>query len=161
LRISIEDGNNFDGLNRFTGTVLAETRWGIGLYTSWDYLYENLGHGYYDDLVLGNITVTWRFLESRRLLMRWGVGVWIITEPCGCFTDTGLNVHLSADYFPARPFVLSGLIEGGTLGDTGILHTRESVGVLWHGAEFYVGYDFLQIGSSNIHTPMLGVRLWF
>ncbi len=161
FRLSVENGTNFDDINRFAGTLQVETRLGLGLWTNWNYLYEDLGHGYYDDLVLGNITLTWRFLESRRLIMRWGVGAWIATDTWGGFHEAGVNVHLSADYFPVRPFVLSGVLEVGSLGDTNIAHARFTAGVLWRGVEFYGGYDFMHIGDTDLHTPMVGVRFWF
>lgn len=160
VRFSLEEGNNFAGLNRFNGTFLGETQFlGLGLYTTWNYLHERLGCGCTDDLVLGNITATFRIVESRRFLLRWGLGGWILADYFG--SNSGVNLHLSADYFPSRPWVISAVVEGGSLGETGIVHTRVTGGWLWKGLELFGGYDFLQIGNSNIHTPLVGLRMWF
>jgi hypothetical protein len=68
-RVSLEEGNDFDGLNRVRGHLLLEATCGLGVETSWSYLHERLGGGRTDDLLLGDVNLLYRVLEmssSRR-----------------------------------------------------------------------------------------------
>ncbi len=160
IRVSIEDSYDFHSdINRFNGRFFAETRGGLGLHTSWDWLHEDLPTDQSDDAVLGNIMLTYRFIEDKHFLMRWGVGVNLFSDDYR--SDAGLNWMLGLDVFPCEPWVVSSIIEGGWIGNTGTWHTQATAGYLFRGFEIYVGYDFRQIGSNNIHGPLAGLRLWF
>lgn len=159
VRLSIEDGWDFDSLNRLAGNLQAETLVGLGVYTSWNWFHERLRCGCTDDATIGNVTITWRALETKCFLFRFGVGAWIYADDY--FSDSGGNFHLSADIFPAPPWVISGVLEFGGVGDTHVTHVRATVGYLFDGIELYGGYDFLQIGRSNLDGPLVGVRVWF
>ena len=39
VRVSVENGNDFDGLNRFNGTVLDETTMRFGILAQWNWLH--------------------------------------------------------------------------------------------------------------------------
>ena len=76
-------------------------------------------------------------------------------------TDFGFNFSYGGDLFPRRPWVISTSIDAGNLGSAAVFHARGSVGAIWHGCEFFTGYDFLRVGSTNLQGPMAGVRFWF
>ena len=158
LRIQLENGNDFNGLNRFNGSMLVETT-SFGLHTSWNYLHESLDCGCSADGVFGNIHLTFLRINYPTFQLRYGVGANIYSDDF--ITDSGLNFLLSYDIYPIQPLVISGQFDGGWIGDTGTWHTRLTAGYLFHGVEVYGGYDFRQIGSVNLHGPMAGIRLWF
>ncbi len=162
LRLSIENGNDFSGLNRLNGSLLVDTRPGIGLYTSWNYLHENLGSGRHDDAVLGSTNLIYR-LGNETFVQRWGIGLRSLSDDCG--SDFGVNFLFASDLFPVRPIVASAMLEGGTLGHAGLFHARLTLGCIYRRSEIYAGYDYLGIGNSDfgtsIHGPMVGLRWWF
>jgi hypothetical protein len=157
-RVSIENGNDFDGLNRLGGQVLLDTASRFGIVTNWDHFRESLGVGR-DVTTIGDITFLCRFAQSENVLMRAGIGARIMTDEHA--TNAGVNLHYGGEWFPSQPWVLTGGIDIGNLGDAFVFRARASAGVLWHGVEAFGGYDLLRIGDVNLHGPMVGVRFWF
>lgn len=159
VRLAIENGNDFSGLNRFAGQVKVEhaSRWGF--VTNWNYFYERLSCGCVDETVIGDANVTFRFAQNEIASMYTGLGFRVLTDRRQ--TDFGFNFTYGGDWFPMRPFVVSGVFDAGNLGNAGVIHARGSVGAIWHGCEIFTGYDFLRIGSANLQGPMAGVRFWF
>jgi len=159
-RVSIEDGNDFNGLNRVGGQVLFDTASRFGVVTNWDHFHESFSLGKRSDVTtIGDITLLCRFAQSEHVLMRAGVGCRIMTDEHT--TNAGINLHYGGEWFPCAPWVVTGGIDFGNLGGAFVVRTRASAGVLWHGIEAFGGYDFLRIGDVNLHGPMLGVRFWF
>lgn len=159
VRASVENGNDFDGVNRVGGTVLAETASRFGFLTQWHYFHENQGGGRRDDLTLGDINLTYLVITGQRVLFRVGLGARASFDHGR--DDWGFNAHCGMDLFPRRPWVISTSLDAGTLGSAGVVHARGSVGYLWNRWEFLGGYDFLRVGDVNLQGPMLGVRVWF
>ncbi|HZZ78091.1 MAG TPA: hypothetical protein VFE62_06215 [Gemmataceae bacterium] len=159
LRVSVENGNDFDGLNRLGGQVKLEHVSRFGIFTNWNYFHENLPNGRSDETVIGDTNLTFRFAENEVASMYAGLGFRYLTDRQQ--TDFGFNFTYGGDWFPVRPLVLSGQFDAGWLGSAGVIHARTSVGVIWQGIEVYAGYDFLRIGDVNLQGPMAGVRFWF
>lgn len=158
-RVSIDYGNDFNDFQKVTGQILFETKSRFGLQTDWHYLYEDLGCGCADDAVIGNILLTYRFFENKKLLVRAGLGGQMFIDRYA--TDGGVAVLLSADFFPVQPLIFSALVEGGSLGNTGTVRSRLTGGLIWRGIEVQAGYEYFQIGSTDFHTPIAGLRVWF
>jgi len=159
VRLSVEDGNDFRGLNRLNGQLVFDTTLRVGLWTNWDWLHERLPCGCTDETLLSATSLTFRIAQSEYVLMHAGAGFRMMNDRTG--DRFGFNFLYGADVFPAEPFVLSALLEGGTLGEAGVFHTRGSAGVIYHGWEVYLGYDFLRVGTVNVQGPMAGLRFWF
>jgi hypothetical protein len=159
VRLSVEESNDFDGLNRLNGQVLLEGPLRLGLQADWSWLHENLSDGGTDDAFLADANLVFRFAQHECVEMRAGLGgrLWADSS----HTRGGFNFTYGADVYPVKPLVLSGQFDAGTLGNTGVWHVRATAGLLFRGLEAYVGYDFLQIGSANFQGPVLGLRLWF
>jgi hypothetical protein len=158
-RLSIEDGNDFDGLNRTNARVLLETSSGFGLLTSWNYFNECLAGGRRDELTIGDFNFILSAGWGSDATLRAGLGFRTLIDHG--HTDWGFNFHLGGDYFPARPIVLSIDSDFGTVGDAGVAHGRATIGMLLRRWEIYGGYDALLIGGTTLHGPLVGVRLWF
>jgi hypothetical protein len=159
LRFTLENGNDFDGVNRLAGQFKFEheSRWGI--LSSWNYYHENLGGGQTDDSLFSSTNVTFRFAQHQNASMYTGLGLNVLSGRQQ--TNCGVNFTYGGDWFPMDPVIVSAQIDLGTLGDAWLYHARVSVGAIYHGCEFFVGYDFLRIGSTNVQGPMAGVRFWF
>jgi hypothetical protein len=159
VRVSVENGNDFDGMNRAGGQLKVEheSRWGI--FTHWDYFAESLGNGRYDQTVIGDTNVTFRFAQNEMASMYAGVGFRVLTDRQQ--SNYGVNFTYGGDWFPVQPWIVSFQVDGGTLGSATVFHGRASIGAIWHGVEFFTGYDYLSIGSVNLQGPMAGLRFWF
>ena len=159
LQLALENGNDFDGLNRVGGRAVLETTSRIGILTSWNYYRENLCDGSTDNMVIGDFNVTYRFAQRECAMMRAGLG--FRTRADHGAADFGFNFHYGADFFPVNPVVLSTSIDLGNLGSAGVVHLRGTAGLTRNGWEIFAGYDWLRIGDVNLQGPMVGLRLWF
>jgi hypothetical protein len=159
LRLALEDGNDFRGLNRAGGRLTLDTATRFGLTTNWNYFHEGLGGGHGDDTVVGDLNLTYRFAQCSWLQMHTGAGVRLLADRQD--TRAGFNFLYGTDLTPIEPVVISTLFEIGHLDNALVLHGRATVGYLHERWELFGGYDFLRIGSVNLQGPLLGVRLWF
>ena len=158
-RLSVEDGNDFSGVNRANGQLLLETASGWGFLTSWNQFYERLNAGRSDELVIGDVNVIYSAGLTTDWSVRAGLGFRTLCDHGR--SDWGVNVHVGSDIFPVRPMVLSIATDFGNVGSAGVVHGRATIGVIQRGWELFGGYDVLCIGSTTLHGPLLGVRLWF
>lgn len=158
-RLSIENGNDFDGLNRANGRFMLETASGLGFLTSWNHFYERLGAGQHDDFVIGDFNAIYSWGCGAACTLRWGLGARVLTDRGR--DDWGVNIHFGLDFFPVKPVIVSIDSDFGTLGDAGVAHGRMTLGVIHRGWEIFGGYDALTIGGTTLHGPLVGVRLWF
>lgn len=159
LRLSVEDGNDFNGLNRLGVRAAFDTGLRFGVETNWDHFTERLGCGCVDEFTLGDVMLTCRFVQSPTVQMHTGLGA------CGLFdrhtARGGVNFFYAAEVFPVEPVVIAGRVEAGTLGSAFVTRLRSTAGVQWRRAEVFVGYDWLRIGGVDLHGPLAGVRLSF
>jgi len=159
VQVSVEDGNDFSGLNRVGGRLFLDTstRWGVQARV--DSFTERLSCGCLDDLLLGSSELTFRFAQGESVRMHAGLGANFMDDHGR--SRFGFNFTYGADVFPVRPVVLSLLLDGGTLGSAGLFHVRGTVGALWKNWEIFTGYDYRTIGSTDLQGPLVGLRLWF
>jgi hypothetical protein len=158
-RCSLEDGNDFNGLNRVGGQVLLDTSYHVGCLIDVNYFNEDLGAGRRDQLLIGDANLVVSLIRMRKLEDRVGVGLRYLADDYD--TNFGVNVLYGVDWFPIEPLVVSWQIDGGTLGHAGVFHFRATAGCCCSHAEAFVGYDYLRIGSQDLQGPMIGFRLWF
>jgi hypothetical protein len=158
-RVAIEESNDFDGMNRLSLRLLLETGSGLGVQTNWSHVHENLSCGCTDNLGLGDLNVTYLFIQEEQLQVRAGLGARMLFDHYT--TDFGFNFTCGADVYPCKPLVFSTTIDAGTLGSAGVFRVQGSIGFLHKRWEIYTGYDYLRIGSTALQGPILGLRLWF
>jgi hypothetical protein len=159
-RLSLENGNDFSGLNRFAGQLRLDTSaYRIGFLTNWNFYTEDLPRGRRDELVIGDANAIFRFAQNEVASCYAGVGLRTLTDRCG--SDFGFNFTYGGEWFPVRPLVVGASFDVGTLGNAGVLHGRATLGAVWRHWEVYGGYDFLRIGNVNLQGPLVGVRWWF
>jgi hypothetical protein len=139
--------------------MLLETSSGLGLQTNWSYVHESLACGCIDDTALGDLNLTYLFLQDQYVQARAGLGARMIADRH--ITDFGFNFTCGVDVYPCKPFVFTTTIDAGTLGSAGVIRAQGSIGFLLKRWEIYTGYDFLRIGSTSLQGPTLGLRLWF
>jgi hypothetical protein len=159
IRLSLEDGNDFRGLNRLGTQAVLDTTSRFGVRTNWNYLNESLGGGRSDETVLGDVNLTFRFAQNEIVRFYAGLGFRLMTDRQD--THFGFNFTYGIDVFPVKPLVLSSSFDVGSLGSAAVFNVRATAGVVHRGWEVFGGYDFLRIGSVNLQGPVAGLRLWF
>ncbi len=150
--------DDFDRLSGVGGQFLLETtsRWGVDV--SFQQFHEQLSSGD-DHLTLGDCNVVYRFAQHSHGQMRTGIGVnWLDNDGR---TDLGFNFTYGGDFFPRKPWVLSSEIDWGTLGHAGLFRFRTTAGVVLDRFETYVGYEYLDIGTTQGNFLIGGLRVWF
>jgi hypothetical protein len=159
VRLALEDGNDFRGLNRLGGSLVLDTTSRFGLRADWNYYRERLACGCVDETTLGDLNLTYRFAQHEMALFYAGVGFRALAD--SSTSRFGFNFLYGADFFPVWPFVVSTSFDLGDLGSAFVVHGRGTAGVVWRNWELFGGYDFLRVGSVNLQGPLLGVRFWF
>lgn len=159
VRLRGEYGGDFDDLSRAGGQLLFDTasRWGMDAEAN--YLHEQLPVDGRDQLWLGDANVVYRFAQSPQLQMRTGLGLNWLSDDFG--SDFGFNFTYGGDFFPANPWIVSAEIDWGKLGHAGLFHGRATVGVHFHRVEVYTGYDYLDVGDTQINSAVSGLRVWY
>jgi hypothetical protein len=156
--LAVEEGNDLRGLNRVGLSAAVDTAWRLGLRTDWDLFTEN-GGGRTDHSVQGDVSLTFRFVQTEALQMHAGLGARLLADPSD--TRGGFNFTYGLDAFPVQPLTVSASCDLGSLDAAFVVRARASVGAVWRNFEVYGGYDFLRIGSVNLQGPTAGLRVWF
>jgi hypothetical protein len=159
VRASAEAGSDFDGLDRVGLRLFLDTDTRFGLKSDWDWYTERRPCGCRDNLWIGDLTATYRFVQNEWLLMHTGLGARFLLDDG--HNRGGINFLYGFDAFPIRPVHLFGSFEAGTLGSAGVYRVRGGVGVNWSHAELFAGYDCVRIGGVNLQGPTAGLRVWF
>jgi hypothetical protein len=151
--------DNFGHLSGVGGQLILETTSRFGIDTSFQYLTERTPGGDDDHLSLGDCNLVYRFAQSPRAAMRTGIGANWLNDSTR--TDLGFNFTYGGDFFPRKPWVLSAEVDWGTLGHAGLFRFRTTAGVIVNRFEGYVGYEYLDIGTTQGNFLIGGVRVWF
>ena len=156
-RLTFDYLNDFDDVQRYGGRLLVSTRQRLDFDAEWNSLHEELLTGC-DHFQIGDLNLVYRFGQSERWQFRSGFGAnWLYDRRRA---DWGFNWTYSVDHYPRRPWVISSVIDWGTLGHTELFHARATGGVVWHRLELFSGYDARRIGGTWIQGPVFGSQ-WF
>jgi hypothetical protein len=159
VRARGEYAHDLDRLSRAGGHLLVDTAWRMGFDTSFDRREEQLGSLAEDELWTGDMNFLVRFAQNELIQMRAGLGAnWLADDSD---TDWGFNFTYGGDVMPLRPFILSAEIDWGRLGHAELFHGRATVGVEYRHVELYTGFDYFDVGETQIHGWVAGTRLWF
>lgn len=154
-----EYGSDFQDMEWVGGHLLLDSRWRFGVETDFRHVRENITQDYQDSLWLGDANLLFRFAQNEWIQMRTGLGLNYLSDAEDA--DFGFNFTYGGDWFPLQPFVFSADLDLGTLGSANLYHLRTTVGVNWGICEAYVGYDYYDIGPTQVRGLVSGVRLWY
>ncbi len=126
VRLSLEDGNDFNGLNRLGGRLTVDTSSRFGATGSWNYFSKKLDCGCVEESAVGDLNATYRFAQYEWAQMYAGIGARLRADRCD--TQAGFNFLYGADVFPLEPVVVSALFEIGNLDDALVVHARHRGG---------------------------------
>jgi hypothetical protein len=159
FRATLEEGNDFHGMNRLSVACLLDTFTRFGLAGRIDVFRERLPADFQDRLAMGDVNVLFRFAQSERVQFRFGIGTRLLDDQK--HTDAGVNLVYGVEYFPLDPITYRVQCEGGNLGHAGVFRVTTAWGAVWKRLEAQLGYDYLQIGNVKLQGPFIGLRLWF
>ena len=151
-------GDDFDDIFHANGRVLMENSSRFGIDAEFNYRNEEIPTGH-DELWTGDVNLTYRFAQNEKWQFRAGLGVNWLTYNRD--SDSGINFTYGADWFPDDPWVVSGLLDWGRIGDAGLFHGRTTIGVSHNGWGVFTGYDFFEIGHQEMHAWINGIELRF
>lgn len=160
FRIAARYAYDWDGLHLPGVDALLETTlpMRLGVETGWTTYIEPLP-GMLDHLTIGDLNLTIRFAQSRRVEFRSGLGARLMIDRGD--VAGGFNFTYGFDVYPARPVVVSASIDLGNLGRAFYLEGKGTLGMALRGMEIFAGYDATRIGDVVLHGPVAGIRGWF
>ncbi len=159
LQLRTEYADDFDSISRIGTRMLLDTSTRFGIDGEVNHWRETLAAGQHDDLWTGDANLVFRFAQSRQLQMRSGLGLsWLADDLGG---DIGFNFTYQGDYMPRKPWIISGELDLGKLGDATLIHGRVTGGLQWQRAELFIGYDYYELGQVELRGFISGLRLWF
>lgn len=159
VRASVEEGNDFNGINRLGIVFLADTLTHVGIGGGVHWYDETRKHCSHDQLMIGDINLLWRHYQTDSTQARMGLGTRFLSDRVQ--TDWGFNFVYGFDWFPKQPWSIGTQLETGTLGNAWVFRATGRIGLVWKYSEVYAGYDYLRIGSTELQGPMVGLRIWF
>lgn len=151
-------GSNLDDVNQFQGRVFGDLDLRLGFDTETSYFTENVPTGT-DEFWRGDANLTWRFAQNEHWQFRAGIGVNWMHDRRGA--EAGINGTYNIEWFPKDPWVLSSSLDAGSLGSSGLLHTRNTVGLTHNGWGIFTGHDYLKLDSTSLHSWISGVEYRF
>jgi hypothetical protein len=158
-RCSIGYGENFDEITAVNGRLMLESSSRFGFDSETRYVAQRVGPGRHDSLWISDINANFRFAQSERFQMRFGIGGNLFYGDQE--SRAGFNLTYGADWFPARPWIVSADLDWGQLGHASLFHALFTVGLHWHHCEAYSGYDYLDVGYTQFNSFVAGIRFWF
>jgi hypothetical protein len=157
-RFDLEYANEFDNLSRMGGHLLVSTTSRFELDLEASRFEEHLFSGETDHLWIGDANLSYRFAQNEYVQFRSGLGMnWMADGRA----DVGFNFTYGADFFPARPWVISANLDWGTLGHAELFRFRTTVGAIVNRFEVYTGYEYFDLGNTQANSLLAGIRLWF
>ncbi|MEP3482701.1 MAG: hypothetical protein ABJZ55_25885 [Fuerstiella sp.] len=151
-------GSNLDDINQFQGRIFGDLDLRLGFDTETSYFTENVPTGT-DEFWRGDANLTWRFAQNERWQFRAGIGVNWVNDRRG--TEAGINGTYNIEWFPKDPWVLSSSLDAGSVGSSGLLHTRNTVGLTHNGWGVFTGHDYLKLDSTSLQTWISGIEYRF
>ena len=146
-------------MSRIGGRLQLHTASRFGLDTQMDWLREPASGPLEDELWLGDCNVIYRFAQSERAQFYSGIGFNWLDDPID--TNFGFNFTYGADFFPAKPWVVSSSIDWGNLGRAEQFRFRLTGGVMLNRVELYTGYEYLDIDRTQLNAYVVGMGIWF
>lgn len=151
-------GSDVVDVNQFQGRIFGDLDLRLGFDSEASYFTENTATGT-DDFWRGDVNLTWRFAQNEHWQFRAGLGMnWMHDSRGG---EAGINGTYNIEWFPADPWVLSSSLDVGSLGSSGLLHTRNTIGMTHNGWGIFTGHDYLKLDSTSLHTWVTGIEYRF
>lgn len=158
-RFRIDYADTFDDVQSFGGQILLDTKDRYGFDTEFRRLEDpsqSLGS---DHFWTGDANLLIRFGINDHVQFRAGPGINWLRNSAG--SDFGYNLTYAFDWYIADPWIFSFEFDWGEIGHSHLDHLRLQVGWQYKHVESFVGYDYFSLGSTDLHSGIVGLRFWF
>jgi hypothetical protein len=155
ILFDIQAGYLFEGVERYAGSIFldhSDSRLGIlGRFVHYNEEGDRASHWRLDGTI--------RVFQDERVFAYVGLGgqAWF----SGDVSAGGVNLLTMIELFPAKPVHGQFLAEIGSLRSQASFHMQGQIGIALGRGEFYFGYEMQSVGSTSLHGPIVGVRLWW
>ena len=158
VRFEIDYAGDEADVDRTGFGLLLNATGGIGIDTGVR-IFRESGTDFRDHLWLGDFNIVYELYPTTFMRTRAGLGFNWMADGYG--GEAGLNLTVGTELF-AGPIIFSGEIDAGTLGDTDLLHGRLTASLRQgEHMEWFAGYDYLDIGGTEIRGVVGGLRFRF
>jgi hypothetical protein len=154
--ITVQDGR---GIARYGGRLLLDSESRFGLDTETNFWTQSRTLGNQEQLWTGDANIVYRFAESEHFQWRAGAGMnWLAYRG---YNKEGFNFTYGVEWFPAKPWTVSSVLDIGTLGSGTLVHNRTTVGVMLGPLEAFAGYDYFAVDKAHFQGPVAGLGYRF
>ncbi|MCA9266251.1 MAG: hypothetical protein KDA60_20465 [Planctomycetales bacterium] len=159
VRFVTDLASNFDELSRFSMGFRANQYRGWGIDTNAGLYWESLPQGERAHMWIGDFNVVYEVFRSDLVSARAGVGLNFLSDTWG--GAAGLNFTVGLDAQLTERWNVSGEFDAGTLGSASHFHGRVTTGVWVNNSQWFVGYDFRDLGGVQLDQLVSGVAFRF
>jgi len=158
IRFEIDYAGDEADVSRSGFGLLLNATGGLGIDTGVR-MFNERDADFRDHLWMGDFNLVYELFPTKYSRTRAGVGVNWLADRYG--SEGGFNLTLGTDLF-AGPITFTGEVDLGTLGDADLFHGRLTAAIQ-PGAhlEWFAGYDYLDVGGTEIRGVVGGVRFRF
>lgn len=155
VRFEIDYAGDEADVDRSGFGLLLNATAGLGIDTG-ARIFRESSDDFRDHLWLGDFNIVYELFPNEFVRTRAGIGFNWLSDAYG--SDAGLNLTLGTELF-AGPIIFTGEVDMGTLGDADLFHGRLTAAISnGDHVEFFAGYDFLDIGGTEIRGAVAGIR---
>ena len=155
VRFEIDYAGDEADVDRSGFGLLLNATAGFGIDTG-ARIFRESSDDFRDHLWLGDFNIVYELFPNEFVRTRAGIGFNWLSDAYG--SDAGLNLTLGTELF-AGPIIFTGEVDMGTLGDADLFHGRLTAAISnGDHVEFFAGYDFLDIGGTEIRGAVAGIR---
>ena len=158
IRFEIDYAGDEGDVSRSGFGLLVNATGGLGVDTGVR-MFRESGTDFRDHLWIGDLNITYELFPTNFMRTRAGVGLNWLSDSYG--GEAGMNLTLGTELFAGRA-IFSGELDLGTLGSADLLHGRLTAS--WRHSEhmeWFAGYDYLDIGGTEIRGVVGGLRFRF
>lgn len=155
LRFELDHASDEADLTRTGFGLLLNATGGLGIDTGIRLFRENDAE-FRDHMWIGDFNIVYEIFPTSFSRTRAGIGLNWLSDPFG--REAGVNLTVGTDLF-AGPLTFSAEVDLGTLGDTDLSHGRLTASIRpGDFVEWFAGYDYLNIGGTEIRGIVGGLR---
>ena len=155
VRFEIDYATDEADVDRTGFGLLFNATGGIGVDTSVR-IFRERDADFRDHLWLGDVNLVYELFPTKFFRTRAGVGANFLADSWGA--EAGLNLTVGSELF-AGPLLFSGEMDLGTLGDADLFHGRLTAAIRQGDhVEWFAGYDYLDVGGTEIRGVVGGIR---
>ncbi len=158
IRFEIDYAADEADVSRSGFGLLLNATGGLGIDTGVR-MFQERDADFRDHLWMGDFNVVYELFPTQFSRTRAGIGLNWLADRYG--SEGGFNMTLGTDLF-AGPMTFTGEVDLGNLGEADLFHGRLTAAIRQgENLEWFAGYDYLDVGGTEIRGVVGGMRFRF